>query len=156
MGGYKKYKSKSLKVTSLLTNIIWVAPFWCWWVQKKVKAQTYLHTTPLRQWGFRQRLPFSWTTLCWHPIAVMGVDTSGQSLWTGNNNKQSCICIWRPWKELLVKNSRKLLSVISLIGTFDHFSTKRIKIPTWKWRVFPKFYIYLPIHEPLLGPWSIW
>ena len=34
-------------------------------------------TTPLRQWGFRQCLPFSWTTLrgkhCWHPIAVMGV-----------------------------------------------------------------------------------
>jgi hypothetical protein len=32
-------------------------------------------TTPLRQWGFRQCLPFSWTTLrgkhCRHPIAVM-------------------------------------------------------------------------------------
>jgi hypothetical protein len=39
-------------------------------------------TTPLRQWGFRQCLPFSWTTLrgkhCRHPIAVMGVvDTFG-------------------------------------------------------------------------------
>ena len=34
-------------------------------------------TTPLRQWGFRQCLPFSLTTLrgkhCRHPIAVMGV-----------------------------------------------------------------------------------
>ena len=34
-------------------------------------------TTPLRQWGIRQCLPFSWTTLrgkhCRHPIAVMGV-----------------------------------------------------------------------------------
>ena len=34
-------------------------------------------TTLLRQWGFRQCLPFSWTTLrgkqCRHPIAVMGV-----------------------------------------------------------------------------------
>jgi hypothetical protein len=34
-------------------------------------------TTPLRQWGFLQCLPFSWTTLrgkhCRHPIAVMGV-----------------------------------------------------------------------------------
>jgi hypothetical protein len=34
-------------------------------------------TTPLRQWGFRQCLPFSWTTLrgkhCRHHIAVMGV-----------------------------------------------------------------------------------
>ena len=40
-------------------------------------------TTPLRQWGLRQYLPFSWTTLrgkhCRHPIAVMGVvDTFGQ------------------------------------------------------------------------------
>ena len=39
-------------------------------------------TTPLQQWGFRQCLPFSWTTLrgkhCRHPIAVMGVvDTFG-------------------------------------------------------------------------------
>ena len=39
-------------------------------------------TTPLRQWGFRQCLPFSWTTLSGkhfqHPIAVMGVvDTFG-------------------------------------------------------------------------------
>ena len=34
-------------------------------------------TTPLRQWGFGQCLPFRWTTLggkhYWHPIAVMGV-----------------------------------------------------------------------------------
>ena len=34
-------------------------------------------TTPLRQWGFRQCLPFSWTTVrgkdCRHPIVVMGV-----------------------------------------------------------------------------------
>ena len=41
-------------------------------------------TTPLRQWGFRQYLPFSWTTLrgkhCWHPIAIIGVvDTFGQN-----------------------------------------------------------------------------
>ena len=35
-------------------------------------------TTPIRQWGFQQCLPFSWTTLrgkhCWHPIAAMGVE----------------------------------------------------------------------------------
>ena len=46
-------------------------------------------TTPLRQWGFRQCLPFSWTKPrgkhCRHPIAVIGVvDTfkpcSGKSL----------------------------------------------------------------------------
>jgi hypothetical protein len=41
---------------------------------------------PLRQWGFRQCLPFSWTTLrgehCRHPIAVMGVvDTFEHELW---------------------------------------------------------------------------
>ena len=39
-------------------------------------------TTPLRQWGFWQFLPFSWTTLrdkhCRHSIVVMGVvDTFG-------------------------------------------------------------------------------
>ena len=44
-----------------------------------------ISTTPLRQWGFRQCLPFSWTTLrgklCRHPIAVMGVvDSFGPSL----------------------------------------------------------------------------
>ena len=42
-------------------------------------------TTPLRQWGFWQCLPFSWTTLrdkhCQHPIAIMGVvDTFGPGL----------------------------------------------------------------------------
>ena len=44
-----------------------------------------MSTTPLRQWGFQQCLPFSWTTLsgkhCWHPIAIMGVvDTFRPSL----------------------------------------------------------------------------
>ena len=41
----------------------------------QTSAQTYLQ--PHYEWGFRQCLPFSWTTLrgkhCWHPIAVMGV-----------------------------------------------------------------------------------
>ena len=42
-------------------------------------------TTPLRQWVFRQCLPFSWTTLrgkhCRHSIALMGVvDTFGHRL----------------------------------------------------------------------------
>ena len=46
-------------------------------------------TSPLRQWCFRQCLPFSWTTLrgkhCRHPIAIMGVvDTLGQSLVSNN------------------------------------------------------------------------
>ena len=38
-----------------------------------------ISTTPLRQWGFRQCLPFSWTPLRGkHPIAVVGVvDTFG-------------------------------------------------------------------------------
>ena len=51
----------------------------------RVMAQTSVSTTPLRQWGFRQCLPSSWTTLrgkhCRHPIAVMGVvDTFGLCL----------------------------------------------------------------------------
>ena len=48
--------------------------------------------TPLRQWDFRQCLPFSWTTLwgkhCRHSIAVMGVvDTFGHWLrsWQNDN-----------------------------------------------------------------------
>ena len=45
----------------------------------------HISTTLLRQWGFRQCLLFSWTTLrgkhCRRPIAVMGVaDTFGPSL----------------------------------------------------------------------------
>ena len=62
----------------------------------KPKRYTYLKfapkwsTTPLWQWGFRQCLPFSWTTLrgkhCRHPIAVMGVvDTFQHSrVWVQN------------------------------------------------------------------------
>ena len=48
-----------------------------------LKGDTHnVSTTPLWQGGFRQCLPFSWTTLrgkhCQHPIAVMGVvDTFG-------------------------------------------------------------------------------
>ena len=41
------------------------------------KSCPNVSTTPLQQWGFRQCLLFSWTTLrgehCRHPIAVMGV-----------------------------------------------------------------------------------
>ena len=36
-----------------------------------------ISTTPLRQWGFQQCLPLSWTTLrgkhCWYHTAVMVV-----------------------------------------------------------------------------------
>ena len=55
------------------------------WNPPKIPQIIYcpnVSTTPLRQWDYRQCLPFSWTTLrgkhCWHPIAVMGVvDTFG-------------------------------------------------------------------------------
>ena len=51
-------------------------------LRKYLKQCPNVSTTPLRQWGFRQCLPFSWTTLrgkhCQHPIAVMRVvDTFG-------------------------------------------------------------------------------
>ena len=65
-------------------------------------ARTYLQsTTPLRQWGFRQCLPFSWTTrrnkYYWYPISVMGVvDTFGLSVqWLGHfesNFEQNSQC----------------------------------------------------------------
>ena len=49
---------------------------WLWFFARNLKSPN-VSTTPLGQWGFRQCLPFSWTTLsgkhCWHPIAVMGV-----------------------------------------------------------------------------------
>ena len=42
-----------------------------------LKPSSNVSTTPLWQWGFRQCLPFSWTTLegkhCRHPIALMVV-----------------------------------------------------------------------------------
>jgi hypothetical protein len=48
-------------------------------------VDTNVSTTPLRQWGFRKSLPFTWTTLrgkhCRHPITVMGVvDTFWQRI----------------------------------------------------------------------------
>ena len=48
-----------------------------------LSQRPYVSSTPLRQWGFRQCLPFSWTTLrgkhCLHPMTVMGnVDTFEQ------------------------------------------------------------------------------
>ena len=65
----------------------------CFWfykiARKKVAFNTNyglnVSTTPLRQWGFRQCLPFSSTTLrgkhCQHPIAIMGVlDIFGQCM----------------------------------------------------------------------------
>ena len=62
--------------------------------KKSNKLCPNIPTTPLRQWGFRQCLPFSWTTprdkLCRHPIAVMGVvDTFGLSRNSKKLPKQS-------------------------------------------------------------------
>jgi hypothetical protein len=57
--------------------------------QTRLNTSTYVYTTPLQQWGFRQCLPFSWTTLrgkhCWHPIAVMGVVDPFGPLYDFNN-----------------------------------------------------------------------
>ena len=52
---------------------------------------------PIRQWGFRQCLPFSWTTLrgknCRHPIAVMGVvDTFGPGSFSQCQAFKKVIC----------------------------------------------------------------
>ena len=53
-----------------------------WTRNTNTNSSPNVSTTPLRQWGFRQCLPFSLTALrgkhCRHPIAVMGVvDTFG-------------------------------------------------------------------------------
>ena len=62
-------------------------------IQIKKRQRLNVSTTPLRQWGFLQCLPFSWTTLrdkhCRHPIAIMGVvDTFG--LWGFKSWFKSC------------------------------------------------------------------
>ena len=67
-----------------------------WTRNTNTNSSPNVFTTPLRQWVFRQCLPFSWTTLrgknCRHPIAELGVvDTFEQScekwnLWLLQNN----------------------------------------------------------------------
>ena len=69
-----------------------------------------ISTTPLRQWGFRQCLPFSWTTLRgkhgWHPIAVMGVvDTFG-------------LCVPKPYSLLTCDLLNVPFSLPSLAQTY--------------------------------------
>ena len=79
------------------------------WCSKKyqnehtsVSLSPNVSTTPLRQWGFQQCLPFSWTTLrgnhCRHPIAVMGVvDTFGPSQSQKVEFNLDQIKIWQHW-----------------------------------------------------------
>ena len=57
---------------------------WLYDISVSYSMQLYpnISATTLRQWGFGQCLPFSWTKLsgkhCRHPIAIMGVvDTFG-------------------------------------------------------------------------------
>merc|ERR1711997_1165704 len=76
-------------------------------------------TTPLRQWGFRQCLPFSWTTLrgkhCRHPIAVMGVvDTLGQQLLT--------------LKFIYSEKATKFCEIFTLLLTTVHTVKSKVKI----------------------------
>ena len=60
-----------LEVLGIHAHIVRAPMFWC------LTFGLNVSTTPLRQRGFRQCLPFSWTTLrgkhWWHPVAVMGV-----------------------------------------------------------------------------------
>ena len=60
----------------LVTHSLLLEPFYC------MRQCRNASTTPLRKWGFRQCLHFSWTTLrgkhCRHPIAMEVVDTSKQ------------------------------------------------------------------------------
>ena len=64
-------------------------------------------TTPLRQWGLRQCLPFSWTTIrgkhCRHPIAVMVVvETFGPG---GAQEESRRVDIWESCFDYVIKNS---------------------------------------------------
>ena len=83
-------------------------------------------TTPLRQWGFRQCLPFSWTTLrgkhCRHPIAIMGVvDTFGLGLSCGNNWKKI------EWHLIFQKSSGDRQGVWLTFYQFTLLSNYRLK-----------------------------
>ena len=67
-------------------------------------------TTPLRQWGFRQCLPFSWTALRgkhhWHPIAIMEVvDTFFFASFGGPKSEKKILCYHMrpPWPQNLVR-----------------------------------------------------
>jgi hypothetical protein len=71
-------QTSDLHSFSTLSSQSKLPPRASFWVSLEADAQCpNVSTTPLWQWGFRQCLPFSWTTLrdkhCWHPIAVMGV-----------------------------------------------------------------------------------
>ena len=85
-----------------------------------VKQGRNVSTTPLRQWGFRQCLPFSWTTLrgkhCQHPIAVTGVvDTFGLGPQTGPSQLGFPYVDWR---------KRQPLSAINFLVKYQNFLLK--------------------------------
>ena len=60
--------------------------------ERKQRTSPKVSTTPLRQWGFHQCLPFSCTTLrykhCQHPIVILVVvDTFGPGQIDGQKNR---------------------------------------------------------------------
>ena len=89
---FKLQESHKHENSSIFDCFIFYIAIWLWFlllsyncreVRQRDKSGPNISTTPLRQWGFRQCLSFSWTTLrdehCRHPIAVMGVvDMFGQ------------------------------------------------------------------------------
>ena len=84
--GWNGHKSRKVFQIIILNFISFCGKFMIVILRMETKPERIYN--PLRQWGFRQCLPFSWTTLrgkhCRHPIAVMGVvDTFKQSerLW---------------------------------------------------------------------------
>jgi hypothetical protein len=116
-----------------------------------------ISTTPLRQCGFWQCLPFSWTTLigkhCRHPIAVMGVvDTFEQ-----------CSHMWVHW---LLSDSLVFTSILwSMYSHVTHKSQctySHVSTMTWKlchhlqftWQIVLQFCYYKSfqwwiLHSPL-------
>ena len=85
----KRGKSRVSTLVGLLSSnlLMKIQRFFEEWSLREAyrKLSPNISTTPLRQWGFQQCLPFSWITLrgkhCRHPIAVIVVvDTFGQGV----------------------------------------------------------------------------
>ena len=107
-----------------------------------------LPKTPLRQWGFWQCLPFSWTTQrgkhCRHPIAVIGVVyTFGQSLEWGTRHLKYFVLehIWDASYETSYEalNDYKYWNSVLYVNSLRNHVVDKEKHQSRAWWSFPKY-----------------
>ena len=91
-------------------------------------------TTPLQQWCFQQCLPFSWTTHCRRPIAIMGVvDTFRQ-------------CLAIEWQLIWIPSSN-----VYLLGYIDG-NLYKVCLFLWNrlWNsIYTSLYIYIFVYSKI-------